>query len=179
MDAFGWLICSLNWLFPLTFRWRNVSVRRWQGLSSRGGLGATSAKCIGFIRHQTAIRGRYPGRRRIYCSIGASARVLHVSIPKRQHVRPQRGTEAANDASTALRMTCVAANNDRWQPCFRYPDQTRPKSRIESTLRTLSARFPRFLDSSDPNHPLGACAKDATEDVTAWPPANLRLSRRL
>ena len=50
---------------------------------------------------------------------------LHVSMPERQHVRPQRGTEAVKDASTLLRMTCIATNVNPWQPGFRYRGQTR------------------------------------------------------
>ena len=52
----------------------------------------------------------HPGRRRIYCSIGSSPCDLHVSIPERQHIRLQRETEAATDASTSLRMTCIGTN---------------------------------------------------------------------
>ena len=65
------------------------------------------------------------GRRRIYCSMGSSPFGLHVSKPERQHVRPWRGTEAVRDASTLLKMTCIATNVNPWQPGFRYPGQPR------------------------------------------------------
>ena len=74
---------------------------------------------------------------------------FHVSIPERRHIRLQRGTEAAKDSSTPLGVTCVAINTDRWQPGFRYPGQTRTRSRIEAAFRTIYLRIPRFLDSSD------------------------------
>ena len=66
---------------------------------------------------------RRAGRRRIYCSIGSSRCDFYVSIPERQHVRLQRGTEAAKDIATPLRMTCDATNVNPWQPGFRYPGQ--------------------------------------------------------
>ena len=72
---------------------------------------------------------------------------LHVSIPERQHVRLQRGTEAAKDTSTPFGTTCIAANANPWQPGFRCPGQSRPSSPIESTFRTSSPRTLRFLNS--------------------------------
>ena len=98
---------------------------------------------------KTVILRRPPGRRRIYCSIGSSPCDFHMSIPERRHVCLQRGTDAAKDPSTPLRMTCVTTNPNRWQPGFRYPGQTRTRSLIEATFRTLSLRIPQLLDSSD------------------------------
>ena len=43
---------------------------------------------------------------------------LHVSISERQHVRPQRRTEAAKDSSNPVGMTCITANANPWQPGF-------------------------------------------------------------
>ena len=71
----------------------------------------------------------------------------------RAQVRLQRACatrpiENTGDASTLLRMTCIATNANPWQPGFRYRGQTRTLSPIESTFRTSSPGIPRFLDCS-------------------------------
>ena len=62
--------------------------------------------CVRIRRNMSVTRkSRQPcsaGRRRIYCSMGSSQFDLHVAILERQHVRLQRGTEAAKEASTLL-----------------------------------------------------------------------------
>ena len=96
---------------------------------------------------------------------------LQVSIPERQHVSPQRGTEAANDASTPLGMTCTATNANPRQPGFRFMGQTGTKSPIEPTFRTSIARIPRFLDNTDFGCSLvfrQALCINAQEDITPW-----------
>ncbi len=119
-------------------RRRNASVSHDTRLSSRG-LALSLSK-------------GHPGRRRIYCSMKSSPCDSHITIPERQHVRPQRGTEAAGDASTPLNMTCVTTNTNRWQPGFRNPGQARINSPIEAAFRTSSTRISRFLDTSDTKH---------------------------